>query len=156
MSETSVTFARTFDPAPVAPWHAAALGLPPQARHRQREEGHFVSPGLWVDRWDVEVSGHGELDGTASFVFTHALTPVGAGATRHLWRVSRNFSLDGATGAALEPIFTDYYRRVQAILETMQQVIDRNGFRPDVNVTADAAGIAVRKIMRRMLAEESR
>lgn len=154
VSETSVAFSRTFPPAPLAPWHAAALGLPEAARHVQRERGQFVSPGLWVDRWDVEVTGHDERDGTASFVFTHALTPVDAGGTRHLWRVSRNFGLDDATTDVLEPIFTGYYLRVQAVLETMQQVIDRDGARPDVNVSADAAGIAVRKIMRRLVTDE--
>lgn len=156
VSETSVAFTRSFPPAALAPWHAAALGLPAEARHRQREEGHFVSPGLWVDRWDVEVSGHGRRDGLASFVFTHALTPLNGRATRHLWRVSRNFGLDGATGAALAPLFTEYYRRVRSILETMQDVIDRDGWRPAVNVSADAAGIAVRKIMHRLVDDERR
>lgn len=156
VTETSVSFSRAFSPARVAPWHAAALGLPAEALHRQRERGAFVAPGLWVDRWDVEVAGHGERDGTASFVFTHALTPLDGRRTRHLWRVSRNFALDGATGAALQPLFETYYSRVRAILETMQAVVDADGMRPDVTVQADAAGVAVRRIMRRLVADETR
>ena len=54
----------------------------------QREEGRFVSPGLWIDSWEVDLD-----DGTtATFRFTHAVTPVNATSTRHVWRVSRNFA----------------------------------------------------------------
>ena len=42
-------------------------------------------------------------------------------------------------GRVLLPIFTDYYRRVQRILETMQDVLDADGPRKEINVSADAA-----------------
>lgn len=155
VSETSVRFWRSFDPAPLAAWHARAFGLPVEARHEQREEGRFVSPGLWVDRWDVLPEAGRGAQPALSFVFTHALTPIDDRTTRHAWRVSRNAALDEATSATLLPIFERYYRSVQAILETMQQVLDRDGARPDVNVSADAAGMAVRKIMRRLVADEA-
>lgn len=157
VSETSVLFWRDFPPAPVSPWHAEALGVSPQDRFAQREEGHFVAPGLWVDRWDVAIppdAAGGEPE-TRSFRFTHAITPVDDRLTRHLWRVSRDFALDPATSDTLLPLFDRYYRRVQQILETIQSVVDRDGVRPDVNVSADAAGIAVRRIMRRLVADET-
>ena len=55
----------------------------------------------------------------------------------------------------LLPIFTDYYRRVQSILETMQDVLDSDGPRKEVNVSADAAALQVRKIIRNMVADET-
>jgi vanillate O-demethylase monooxygenase subunit len=54
----------------------------------------------------------------------------------------------------LLPIFTDYYRRVKGILETMQNVLDTDGPRREVNVSADAAALQVRKIIRKMVADE--
>ncbi|MCE1177546.1 MAG: Rieske 2Fe-2S domain-containing protein [Micrococcales bacterium] len=155
VTETQVTFSRDYAPAPVPAWQAEMMGVPTDSTHPQREEGRFVSPGLWVDRWDATVSGHGEADGVKTLVFTHAITPVDDTTTRHAWRVSRNFADSERATGTLEPIFRGYYTRVQEILETMQQVVDRDGPHHGVNVQADAAMLQVRKIMRRLAAEES-
>ena len=56
VTETTVSFSRDYPPAPIAGWHAELLGLPTDAEHAQRESGAFVSPGLWVDRWEVHAS----------------------------------------------------------------------------------------------------
>ena len=152
VSEISVSFFRQFAPAPLAGWHADALGLPADARHEQRETGSFVSPGLWVNTWEVHAEG---VTPVPTFRFTHAITPVDAGRTRHAWRVSRNFAPDEATTATLQPIFAEYYRRVQGVLETMQAVLDRDGPRRQVNVAADLAALQVRKILAQMVAEET-
>jgi vanillate O-demethylase monooxygenase subunit len=152
LSETSVSFSRSYDPAPIADWHAAALDLPADARHPQRETGAFVAPGLWVNTWEVHAAG---VDPVPTFRFTHAITPVDAGRTAHEWRVSRNFARDGATTATLEPFFAEYYRRVQGVLETMQAVVDRDGPRREVAVAADAAVLQVRKILAQEVAEEN-
>ena len=155
VAETTVSFSRDWPPAPVAPWHAELLGLPADAEHRHREQGEFSGPGLWVDRWEVTVSGHGEADGRHGFVFTHALTPVDETSTRHVWRVSRNFAPSAAAEGTLAPLFTGYYRRVQAMLETMQRVVDEDGVRAEVSVAADAAASQVRRIMARLVADET-
>jgi vanillate O-demethylase monooxygenase subunit len=73
--------------------------------------------------------------------------------TRHIWRVSRNFAPGEAATAAFLPIFESYYRRVQEILQTMQRVIDTDGY-DEVSVAADIAALQVRKIMRRLVADE--
>lgn len=155
VTETSVTFSRTFPPAPVPAWQAELMGVAMDAAYAQREEGTFVSPGLWIDRWDVTVTGHGDADGIKTFRFTHALTPIDARSTRHVWRVSRNFAPGAAATATFQPIFTDYYRKMKDILETMQGVIDTDGPATTVNVTADAALIQVRKIMHRLVRDEA-
>jgi vanillate O-demethylase monooxygenase subunit len=150
VSETSMSFSRNFPPAPLTGWHADALGLSPDAEHAQREEGAFVSPGLWMDAWHVFVDG----GSTHTFRFTHAVTPVSARQTRHVWRVSRNFAPGPDTSERLRPIFTGYYRRVQQILETMQRVIDNDGSHDEVSVNSDAAALQVRRIVNRLIAEE--
>ena len=153
VTETTVSFSRDYDPARIAPWHAAMLGLPADATHRQRETGEFITPGLWVDGWDVYVEG----DPTPkTFRFTHALTPIDDHTTGHIWRVSRNFDRDEASTSDLARMLTGYYETVKGILETMQRVIDTDGPAPTVSVSADAASLQVRKIMRRLVADEGR
>ncbi|GAA1132915.1 Rieske 2Fe-2S domain-containing protein [Nocardioides aquiterrae] len=154
VSETSVRFWRRFDAAPLAPWNAQVLDLPEDAEHEQVEEGEFVGPGYWVDRWTVEVKGHGDHDGQHTLVFSHALTPVSEKRTRHIWRVSRNFAGSAAAEGTLKPLFEAYYARVGEVLEQMQTILDEEGPRPEVAVAADAAVTHVRRIMQRMVAEE--
>ena len=150
VTETTVSFERSYPPAPLAAWHADLLGTGHDAAFAQREEGRFVSPGLWIDSWEVDLGG-----GTsATFRFTHAVTPVTETSTRHVWRVSRNFAPGEETSAQIAPLFTDYYERVRSILQTMQGVLSLDGPRPDVNVAADAAAVQVRKIVHRMVADE--
>ena len=79
---------------------------------------------------------------------------MSARQTRHVWRVSRNFAPGPEVSEQLLPIFTAYYRRVQQILETMQQVIDSDGPRDEVSVNSDAAALQVRRIVSRLIAEE--
>jgi hypothetical protein len=131
----------------------------------QHEEGRFVSPGLWVDSWVVHADSPVEVPVDEPredpgedpvFRFTHAVTPVDATSTWHVWRVSRNFAPDGQSSEQLLPRFTGYYRAVQDILETMQDVLSADGPRPDVSVAADAAALQVRKIVARMVADERR
>jgi phenylpropionate dioxygenase-like ring-hydroxylating dioxygenase large terminal subunit len=158
VTETTVSFSRTYAAGPMARWQAELAGLDPALSYVQRERGAFVSPGVWVDSWDVEVSDDAAGSGgprTLTFRFGHAVTPIAVARTRHAWRVSRNFALEDQASNVLLPIFTDYYRRVQSILEIMQQVLDTDGPRREVSVSADAAALQVRKIIRNMVADET-
>ena len=145
-------FTRDFPPAPLAAWHAALVGV--DARHglRPARGGRVLRPGLWVDRWHVVRRRVGR---PARFVFTHALTPVDETTTRHVWRVSRNFAPTPAATGTLAPLFGRYYRTVQAALETMQRIVTEDGPRPEVSVSADAAATAVRRIIDRLVADET-
>ena len=151
VTETTVSFQRDFPRAPLAGWHADLLGAAPDAAFTQHEEGRFVSPGLWVDSWDVAPQDGGAV---ATFRFTHAVTPVDATSTRHVWRVSRNFAPGEQVSVDLVPRFTRYYEAVRDILETMQGVLSLDGPRADVSVAADVAALQVRKIVGRMVADE--
>lgn len=150
VSETGMSFARQYPPVPVPDWQAQVLGLPDDQPHPQREEGEFRSPGLWVDRWHVDTDGERH-----SFVFTHALTPVDETTTRHVWRVSRNFADSAAATGTLAPLFESYYRTVREVLATMQEIVTEDGHRAEVRVAADAAATQVRRIMDRLVADET-
>ena len=152
VTETSVSFTRDYPPATLAPWHADLLGVGTEALFVQRELGRFVSPGMWVDSWAVDGDHLG--GSTATFRFTHAVTPVGRASTRHGWWVSRNFAPGADVSANLHARFERYYRQVHEILETMQGVLSADGPRADVGVTADAAALQVRRIVNRLVAEE--
>lgn len=152
VTETTVSFRRDFPPAPLATWHADLCGVARDAAFVQREEGRFVSPGLWVDSW--EVVSDGEPRAVGSFRFAHAVTPIDATSTRHVWQVSRDFAHGDQVSAELMLRFRRYYSTVQEILETMQGVLLRDGPRADVGVAADAAALQVRKIVGRMVADE--
>ncbi len=152
LTETTVVFHRDWPAAPMPPWQASVSGSSASSSYPQREEGAFLAPGLWADRWDVLLPP--EEGGPQVFRFTHAITPVDDRHTRHFWRVSRNFAPGAQASEVLRPIFESYYLKVREILETMQQVIDRDGYGEDVNVAADLAVLQVRKILRRLLADE--
>jgi phenylpropionate dioxygenase-like ring-hydroxylating dioxygenase large terminal subunit len=150
VSETGMKFARQYPPVPLPTWQAPMLGVPADAAFEQREEGEFLSPGLWVDRWHADTP-----DGRHSFVFTHALTPVDETSTRHVWRVSRNFADSAAATGTLTPLMEGYYRAVREALEDMQRIVSEDGARADVLVAADAAAVQVRRIMDRLVADET-
>jgi phenylpropionate dioxygenase-like ring-hydroxylating dioxygenase large terminal subunit len=152
LTETTVSFHRDWPPAPMPAWQAAMTGVSPEQAYPQREEGAFLSPGLWADRWDVRLPD--SVGGTQTFRFTHAVTPVDPHTTRHIWRVSRNFAPGAEATAAIRPVFESYYRRMQDILQTMQRVIDTDGYGDEVSIAADVAALQVRKIMRRLVADE--
>lgn len=151
VTETGMSFVRQYAPAPVPEWQAQVMELPAEGAHPQREEGEFRSPGLWVDRWHVDVEGKGRH----TFVFTHALTPVDETSTRHVWRVSRNFGRSAAATGTLAPIFEAYYRTVRGALESMQEIVSEDGPRAEVRVAADAAAVQVRRVMDRLVADET-
>ena len=63
VTETTVSFQRDYPTAPLAAWHANLLGADPSTEFTQHEEGRFVSPGLWVDSWEVRPSAWCSLGG---------------------------------------------------------------------------------------------
>lgn len=151
VTETSVSFERDYPAGPIAGWQADLMEVDRSTTFVQHERARFVSPGLWVDSWEVE----GERDASpTTFRFTHAVTPVDATSTRHVWRVSRNFAPGEDASADLLPRFMAYYAQVRDILETMQGVLSVDGPRVDVSVAADVAALQVRKIVGRMVADE--
>jgi len=106
----TVSFSRTYEHAPIPASQAELFGLPGDAEHVQYEQGAFVAPGLWVDRWDVHVeSGSDDPKVHARSALPRAVTPISPGHTRRAWRVSQNFALGEQAGRVLLSIFTDYY-----------------------------------------------
>jgi vanillate O-demethylase monooxygenase subunit len=156
VTETAVWYARNYPAASLAEWHGRATGLPRDGLYEQRESGTFMSPALWVDAWEVFApEGDGGASRSHSLRFAQAVTPIAPDRSRLVWRVGRNFRTGAPwVTAALRSLFTEYYGRVGELAEQLQQVIDLGGPRAEVNVSADAAALQVRRIVAGMLAEE--
>jgi len=153
VTETTVSLSRRYPPGPLPDWQARALARSGAEELEHLQEGHFLSPAAWVDYWDVVLDASGAR---ARMRFTQLVTPVDDRVSRLLWRVSRDFSVgDSVTTARLAEMFVPYYATLAAALETMQQVIDRDGPEAEVNVSSDVAALRVRRIVQAMLAEEN-
>jgi vanillate O-demethylase monooxygenase subunit len=149
VTETTVSLRRQFPPGPLPSWQAQALSCAPDQAFEHMQEGHFVSPAVWVDHWDV---GADATEPFARMRFSQFVTPIDEVSSRLVWRVSRDFAVaDEATSVALHEMFTTYYGRVAAALAAMQRVIDTDGAGPEVNVQADVAALKVRSIVQDML-----
>ena len=114
-----------------------------------------MTPGLWVDRWDVDVESGSDDTKVHTFRFTHAVTPISSGRTRHAWRVSRNFALgERREGCCCRssPTTTAECSGSSRRCRTSSMPTDLAG---EINVSADAAALQVRKIIRNMVADET-
>lgn len=150
VTETTVSLSRSFPPSPLPAWQAGLLGVGDEP-FEHRQEGYFMSPAVWVDYWDVQ----SQPDEWQRLRFTQLVTPVDASSSRLLWRVSRDFATDDADATArLAEMFSSYYVRVAAAIETMQRVVDTDGPGPMVNLSSDVAALKVREIVQEMLIEE--
>jgi len=152
VTETSVSYARTFPAAPLASWQSVATGLPPDTRCVQHESGVFVSPALHVDHMRIEAAG--SVFRTA---FVRAFTPVDAGTTRVHWWSARDWAPgDRAVDDVLRRVHERTMEEDEPLLEAIQATVDRDGPGRRVNAAADAASVRAEQIVRRLVDEERR
>lgn len=151
VSETTVTLRRSYPPSRLPDWQARALGLPFGDPFPHHQEGHFMSPAVWVDHWDVATGA----DTVRRMRFTHLLAPIDESRTHLSWYVSRDFAPGEDTSGELGPMFGAYYSRLAAALEQTQRLTDAGRGHRQVNISADVAALRVREIVWAMLAEQA-
>jgi vanillate O-demethylase monooxygenase subunit len=150
VTETTVSYSRTFDPAPLTGWQQEATGLPAEGSYVQRETGTFVSPALHIDEMDI-VGPDGSVFRSQ---FIRAFTPIDSGRTRIIWRAARNYAVDDPTvSERLREVHEGTMLEDQPLLEAIQTATPGIGG-PDVHAAADAAAIRAYQIVETMLAEE--
>jgi phenylpropionate dioxygenase-like ring-hydroxylating dioxygenase large terminal subunit len=150
VTETRVSYSRTFAPAPLAEWQAQATGLPRSGGYVQRETGTFVTPALHVDEMDIIAPDSQVLRG----VFVRAFTPIDAAHTMVIWQAARNYALDDVTvSERLREVYEGTMTEDQPLLEAIQAQPGATGH--DVSAAADAPAIRAYQIVDRMLDEES-
>lgn len=152
VTETSVSYARTFPAAPLAAWQSSVTGLPPDTRCVQHESGVFVSPALHVDHMRIEAD-------RAVFrtAFVRAFTPVDAGTTRVHWWSARDWAPgDREVDEVLRRVHERTMEEDEPLLEAIQATVDRDGPGRRVNAAADAASVRAEQIVHRLVDEERR
>jgi len=150
VTETSVSYARTFPAAPLAAWQSTVTGLPPDTRAVQHESGVFVSPALHVDHMRIEADG-----AVFRTAFVRAFTPVDAGVTRVHWWSARDWAPgDRAVDETLRRVHERTMEEDEPLLEAIQATVDRDGAGRRVNAAADAASVRAEQIVRRLVEEE--
>ena len=151
VTETGVSFGRSYPPAPLAEWHADAAGGRARRRLRPARGGPVRLAGS-VDRQlggrsgrrllgDLPVHPRGHPGQPRPARVTYGGSAATSPSVRRRLRRSRRCSTTTTSECA-------------SILETMQGVLSLDGPRPDVHVAADAAALQVRKIVNRMVADE--
>jgi vanillate O-demethylase monooxygenase subunit len=149
VSETTVSYSRTFTPAPLADWQRDATRLPADREYTQRETGTFVSPALHVDEMDI-VGPDRLLRG----VFIRAFTPVDAARTLIIWRAARDYAAeDAAVTERLREVYEGTMREDQPLLEAFQAATGGTACY-QVSAAADAAAIRAYQIVEAMLRRE--
>jgi phenylpropionate dioxygenase-like ring-hydroxylating dioxygenase large terminal subunit len=152
VTETSVSYHRTFPSGRLSGWQAGATGLAEDQDYEQSESGTFVSPALWVGGWEVGApTEHGDVHRLA---WAYALTPAGPTSTHVIWIAARNWATaQPAITEYMAPRFEEFFRRRKSVLEAVQANLDGSD-RRGVSVSADAAGLRAREIVATMLAQE--
>jgi vanillate O-demethylase monooxygenase subunit len=150
VSETTVSYSRTFTPAPLIGWQHDATGLPADREYVQRESGTFVSPAMHVDEMDIIGPDQRAYRG----VFIRAFTPVDAARTLIIWRGARNYAHgDESVTARLREVYDGTMTEDQPLLEAIQATTG-GAVGYQVSAAADAAAIRAYQIVEAMLAEE--
>jgi len=150
VSETTVSYSRTFTPAPLIGWQHDATGLSADTEYVQRETGTFVSPALHVDEMDIIGPGQRVYRG----VFIRAFTPVDSGRTLIIWRGARNYAHhDESVTARLREVYEGTMTEDQPLLEAIQATTG-GAVGYQVSAAADAAAIRAYQIVEAMLADE--
>jgi phenylpropionate dioxygenase-like ring-hydroxylating dioxygenase large terminal subunit len=152
VTETTVSYRRTFAPAPLAQWQHEATGLPADGMYTQREVGTFVSPALHVDEMDI--IGPEPESRVFRGVFIRAFTPIDGGHTLVIWRGARNYALtDESVTERLREVYEGTMIEDQPFLEAIQATSGGSiGY--TVSAAADAAAIKAYQIVYALLAEE--
>jgi phenylpropionate dioxygenase-like ring-hydroxylating dioxygenase large terminal subunit len=152
VTETTVSYSRTFTPAPLAGWQHEATGLPADREYTQRETGTFVSPALHVDEMDI--IGHDPGQRVYRGVFIRAFTPVDPGRTLIIWRGARNYAQDDASVTErMREVYEGTMTEDEPLLTAIQATTGgKPGYR--VSAAADAAAIRAYQIVEALLAEE--
>ena len=152
VAETTVSYTRTFSPAPLADWQHDATGLAADITYTQRETGTFVSPALHVDEMDI-LGPEGDSR-VFRGMFVRAFTPIDPAHTMIIWRAARNYALhDESVTERLREVYEGTMVEDQPLLETIQATAP-DSIGSGVSAAADAAAIRAYQIVDALLSEE--
>lgn len=123
------------------------------------QEFEFV-PGMtrfWTGGTDAGTGAfEGRREGGVQLRHVHAITPKGPQSCYYHMSLARNFKLDDPelTAKLMEGARVTIYVEDRPIIEAQQARILEDPDRPFVDIRADAGGLQVRRLLKRLMAEE--
>lgn len=152
VTETTVSYSRVIEKAPLAEWEAEATGLDRALTYKRRELGTFASPALHFQSWNIETST-GDVYTTGRI---HAITPETETSTHVFMLGSHNYATDrGMVTAYVESLITQIAQRDISILEMASNHSGYDRWRGGVEFQSGAAVLRARRIVAVMLAKEA-
>jgi vanillate O-demethylase monooxygenase subunit len=112
------------------------------------------APGYVYFEAGAEPAGSNNPPVAPHHVVIQGITPETATTTHYFWATARHFAVDDeALSATMRAITSDAFDEDVAVLAAQQRSIDRSpGDRPLNAFVCDAAGIAVRRVVQRLIA----
>jgi phenylpropionate dioxygenase-like ring-hydroxylating dioxygenase large terminal subunit len=116
------------------------------------------APGYVYFEAGAEPAGSNNPPTVPHHVVIQGITPETATTTHYFWATARHFAVDDeALSATMRAITSDAFDEDVVVLAAQQRSIDRSpGDRPFNAFACDAAGIAVRRVVRRLIAAEEK
>jgi phenylpropionate dioxygenase-like ring-hydroxylating dioxygenase large terminal subunit len=165
VSELSVSYSRTFAPAPPPAWLVVGTSLDSGQTYVQREVGTFVSPALLLKFFDLEeptpvgdARGESHTSPLHRTVYIRGFTPATASTTHVFSWIARNYELgDSTVTEQLRSMDAQLLEQDRHIVERLQLHTDRYGrVEPAALANSDLAAIKAAEIVQDMLAREQR
>lgn len=153
----SVGYRQEFVRSPLAPSYAMSLGLQPGTPWNRIGTGVSVSPAAHfsaTEFFDPDNPSHSN----GATRFAHLTTPIDAESMYYFFVIGRNFGKDDAAMDQLAQIILRGFDEDVEILESVQAMITRSprrGSEGERSVKADAAGVAMRRVVDAWMARET-
>ncbi|CAN5598418.1 aromatic ring-hydroxylating dioxygenase subunit alpha [soil metagenome] len=157
-SDNGVTAVRWMLDSVPPPTYTSSVPTLGERVDRWQEIEYF--PGLiriYTGAVDVGVGAQqGHRDGGFALRIFDGITPETENSMHYFWSSAHGFDIDNpaTTDAVFNQINTTF-QEDKSILEWQQEVLNREPARPLVDISGDVAGIQVRRLIARRLAEEA-
>lgn len=153
----TVTYLQRFINDPLPAGYALALGLQPGTPWIRETHGAFLSPAVQMGAVDLRDPAAPDTS-LKQVRFVHATTPVDQTHMRYFWVAARDHANDDATMAQLGKILEVGFAEDEAVLASIQALMNRRprrGSTDERSVKADAAAIQARRIVASWMARET-
>jgi vanillate O-demethylase monooxygenase subunit len=161
MDGETVVYRQEFAAAPLSPLFCAGMRLPEDKPVERVQEGRMPSLAVSFSDWNVHDPAP-ESGRRADFLMRgcHIVTPSVGGKTHYFWGASFDVpDISDDVAEKTKKSIIAAFDEDKALLERMQAQISRDprGINyPEITLGADSAGVKVRQVLNKKLADEGR
>ena len=160
-SDRSVSYVLTLSGVPAAPFQAIPMDIEAGKKINRREWNTFASPAFQFGGTDIEDPA--PASGKRSHFYLramHCMTPITPNRCHYWWALAQDYGEHlPDLGEMLKSTLETVFKQDQDVLEAIQTTIDedaRGDTAPEFLVATDRVVVAARRIVKKMLDEESR